>query len=1113
MSEIRRHVTKLPPEQEAIRAKCFHPTGKFIEFKKEEIEQSIPDRFEQQAVKYPDRLAVKTRNHQLSYDALNKAANRVARAILAQRGGGEEPIALLLEHDAPMIVAFLGVLKAGKICVPLDPSFPRVRIAYMLEDSQAGLVVSNRKNLSLARELAQDGCRLMNIDELDSGLPIENAGLSISPDNLTYVVYTSGSTGRPKGVIQNHRSGLYDAMIYTDGLHISADDRLALLYSCSTGGGIKIMFSALLNGAALCPFDLKEEGVGNLANWLIREGITIYFSIPIVFRQFVSTFTGQEKFPKLRLIQLGSDSVTLGEVEQYKKHFSANSIFVIRLGTTETGTCRRYFIDRESPLVGNMVPVGYAIEDMEVSLLDEEGKKVGFNRIGEIAVKSRYLSPGYWRRPDLTQAKFLPDPNGGEERIYLTGDLGRMLPDGCLYHLGRKDFQVKVRGYRIEVAEIEAVLLSLDTVKEAVVVAGEDRPDDPSAPLRTGKQLVAYIVPVNKPPPTVTTLRRALAERLTDYMIPSTFVMLDTLPLTPSGKVDRHALPAPDWGRPEVDEAFVTPRTPTEEVLAGMWAEVLCLKQVGVLDNFFDLGGNSLLVTQVISRIRDAFQVELPFRRFFEAPTVTELASAILQDSGEQKVLLHEEGVDSSPSRRISRGKESDPVPLSFAQQRLWFLDQLEPGSIVYNLSRSIRITGPLNVAAFEQSLNEIVRRHESLRTTFVSVDGEPIQVIDLARPFSLPIVNLEHIPEREREAEARRLATEETHQPFDLAKGPLIRTTLLRLGEEDHVFQRTMHHIVSDGWSTAVFERELWTLYQAFSKGQSSPLPELEIQYADFAAWQRQWLQGEVLEKQLSYWKQQLSDLPTLTLPASRPRPAVQSFRGARQSLALSKTLSDGLKALSRNNGVTLFMTLLAAFKTLVHRYTGQNDIIVGTDIANRNRLETEGLIGFFVNLLVIRTDLSENPTFRELLKRVREVTLGAYAHQDLPFEKLVEELKPERDLSRNPLVQVLFVLQSLPLQTPAVSGLTLHPFELSSETSRFDLALFMAEKEGQLIATCSYSTDLFDPAAIGRMLNCFQNLLGDIVDKPEKGIENLLLWSGAEKEKLIGGFNQDLD
>ena len=604
------------------------PTNVFIEFKKEEIEKSVPDRFEKQVDRYPDRIAIKTGYQELTYKTLNQAANRVARSILNQRGKGEEPVALILENGAPMIAAILGVLKVGKLYVPLDPSLPRARATYILRDSQADLVVTNNKNLALAKDLAQNVPQLVNIDELDSSLSAENLDLSISPDTLTWILYTSGSTGEPKGVVQNHRNLLHFIMNYTNGFHICADDRLTLLYSCSVNAGAHDIFSALLNGASLYPWDIKEEGLTRLADWLTQQEITIYSSVPTVFLHFLDTLTGKEKFPALRLIKMMGEPVYKRHVELYKKHFSQDCIFVNRLGSTETGSVRWYFIGKEIRIAGSNVPVGYPVEDNEVLLFDDAGKAVGLGQVGEIAVKSRYLSPGYWRRPELSQSAFLPDSEGGDERLYCTGDLGRMLPDGCLVHLGRKDFQVKIRGYRIEVAEIEMALLDHVAIKEAVVLPWEARPGD--------QRLVAYVIPAAQQAPTVTELRRFLMESLPNYMIPSTFVMLDALPLAPNRKVNRRALPVPGRSRPELDNPYVAPRSPVEEVLAEIWAQVLGLDQAGINDNFFELGGHSLLATQVISRVINTFRVKVPLRSLFQAPTVADMAVVIVLNQVEK---------------------------------------------------------------------------------------------------------------------------------------------------------------------------------------------------------------------------------------------------------------------------------------------------------------------------------------------------------------------------------------------------------------------------------------------------------------------------------------------
>lgn len=615
---------KLPPSQELIGGKCFHPTGTFVEFNKEEIEQSIPKRFEEQARKYSDRTAITTGNHVLTYDQLNQGANRLSVAILSQRGDRQEPIALLLEQGASAISAILGVLKAGKIYVPLDTTYPQARIEYILEDSQAAVIVTNNRNFSLARELAKHNrCQLLNIDELDASSFVEEPDSSISPDSLAWILYTSGSTGQPKGVVQTHRNVLHDIMNYTNAFHICQVDRLILLTSYSVVDTVRTMYGALLNGASLYPLDVKEEGLTHLADWLNHHQITIYRSFSTLFRHFIDTLDGEQQFPKLRLLYLCGEPVYRKDLELYKRHFSPDCIFVNGIGSTECLTYRWYLMDKKTQVNDNNVPVGYPLEDIEVLLLDDDGKEVAFNEIGEMSVKSRYLSPGYWCRPEVSQVKFLPDPNGGDEWIYRTGDLGLILDDGCLVHMGRKDFQAKIRGYRIEVSEIEAVLVNIDNIKEAVVVLREDRPRD--------KYLAAYIVPSRQPAPTITTLRHALAEKLPGYMIPSVFVILDTLPLLPNGKLDRHGLPHPDGCRPILDTPFIAPETPVEQALAKIWAEVLNVNHLGARDNFFDLGGHSLTATQIVSQVIKQFRVKLPLRSLFHSPTVAEMAIVIAE--------------------------------------------------------------------------------------------------------------------------------------------------------------------------------------------------------------------------------------------------------------------------------------------------------------------------------------------------------------------------------------------------------------------------------------------------------------------------------------------------
>src|SRR5918998_520240 len=601
----------------------------FVYFAEEETEHSIPERFEEQVGKFPERIALRVAGREFTYDALNRAPNQIARAILAIEAEGQQRVAMMLEQDDPLLAAtILGIFKAGKVYVPIDPSYPPARTSYILEDSQADLILAGSSSLPLTRELAgnNERRRVLNIDEIideiGAGPSDENPALPIDPDAIAYIIYTSGSTGEPKGVIQTHRNLLGFVRNYTNSWRISASDHLTLFYSPSVSQSLMDIFGALLKGAALHPYNAKREGLANLATWLTKEGITVFDSVPSLYRNFLESLSGDEEFPELRLIRLGGEPLSRELVTRSRKHFPG-CVLVNQLAATETSMIAQYFIDSETEITGStVVPAGYAVDGVEVSLIDEAtGAEVGFGQVGEIAIKSRYLSPGYWRRPDLSQAAFSFDPHGGGERLYHTGDLGRMRPDGCLEYLGRKDLRVKIRGHSVEVAEIEAVLHDLAEVKEAAVRAIELAQDD--------TRLVAYIVPRDESFPSVSRLRAALAEALPDYMIPSAFVRLEALPLTPSGKVDRRALPEPDEERPDLEGAYEAPRTPVEEALAGIWADVLRLERVGIHDDFFELGGHSLLATQVISRLRDAFGVELSLPGFFEGPTVAGLAEKI----------------------------------------------------------------------------------------------------------------------------------------------------------------------------------------------------------------------------------------------------------------------------------------------------------------------------------------------------------------------------------------------------------------------------------------------------------------------------------------------------
>lgn len=641
----------LPPEQAAIRDRCVHPNGRFVAFDRHQIEQSITDRFEDQVRRFPQNLAIKFGDEELTYHELNVRSNRIAHSVLDRLDEGQQGVGLLLGHDTSSIIALLGVLKAGKMYVPLEPSHPLERLRYVVDNSQADLILADDYHMALARNLANDGVKLVNTDRLGPHVASENPGLAVRPDALAYVLYTSGSTGQPKGVTDTHRNVLHQVMLLTNDMHLCDDDRVAHMHSFSFSASVRKIFPSLLNGASIHLWNLKEQGMMDLADWMVLSGITVFGGREIM-RRVSDWATAGYRFPDLRISTIGGDTIYIDDLERWRK-LAPNATFVISLATTETGTITQYFIDRDSVVEGPVVPVGYPVADKQLLLLDEGNSEIGAADVGEIAARSRYLSPGYWRRPDLNRDKFLSDVDSDGARLYLTGDLGRMLPGGCLVHLGRKDFQVKVRGYSVEVSEVEGALLSSGMVKDAVVVGREDGSGD--------KRLVAYVVPTDGAAPLVSALRRALAETLPEYMIPAAFMCMESLPRTQTGKVDRRALPSPDRSRPVLETRYVPPRTPIEEELAGIWSSVLELDQVGVDDSFVELGGNSLLAAQIISRVINTFRVEVDLRVLLESATVAEMANLVLakhlsSDGILSKILAELEVISDEPAGMVNPG-------------------------------------------------------------------------------------------------------------------------------------------------------------------------------------------------------------------------------------------------------------------------------------------------------------------------------------------------------------------------------------------------------------------------------------------------------------------------
>jgi len=1091
----------------------------------------------------------------MTYAALNAHANQLAHALIARGVGPDTLVALCAERSLAMLVGILGILKAGGAYVPLDPAYPAERLAFMLDDAQAKVLVTADGDRETRRpgdkETGRPGdkehinllvsvspCLGSVVDLVDdwsmlAGYPTTNPPRSVTSEQRAYVIYTSGSTGRPKGVMVLQR-GLLN-LVY--GLRAFFDDpavqSVGLITSISFDISVNQIFPTLLFGRALhiIPDAVKFDSAA-LLRYAYAHGLHLLDAVPS-YMQAVLRDLAPARLPNVfRYLLIGGEPLDPALVQQIFVQLGAQVQVVNIYGLSEISDVNAFAVltatERDASIT-----IGQPLQNNQLYILNPRWQLQPIGVVGELCIAGDSLSRGYLNRPELTAERFVPNPWGSgirgqgsgvrgrddsASRLYprspapdpsaqmcATGDLGRWRADGRIELLGRRDQQVKIRGFRIEVGEIETLLAVQPSVRECVVVARADVPGD--------TRLVAYVVQgsgirdqgsgdasVEHPAPDsrslIPDLRAFLKTRLPEYMVPSAFVLLDALPKTPNGKLDRRALPAPDLSGATLDTAYVAPRTPIEELLADIWAQVLRRERVGVYDNFFELGGHSLLATQMLYRVREAFQVELTLRVLFEAPTVVSLAAQL-----ERSQSTHA-GRSVPP---IPLALRSGPQPLSFAQQRLWFLDQLAPGSATYTIPSPVRLTGALDLVALHASFHALVRRHEPLRTSFRAVDGQPTQIIALPAALPLPLLDVRGLPEAERETTAARVVLAEALMPFDLARGPLVRTTLLRLDDQTHMVLVTLHHIIADGWSVGVLIRDLAALYVAAISGQPAPLPALPIQYADYAIWQQQWLQGAVRDAQVAYWRSQLADAPTLDLPLDRPRPPLQTFRGALHTRGVPALLHTALQTLSQRAGVTLFMTLLAVFQVLLARHSGQDDILVGSPIAGRTQQATEDLIGLFVNTLVLRTDLRGDQSFQALLGRVRAVCLAAYAQQGLPFEQLVEALQPVRDLSRHPLFQVMFVLQNAPLGPLNVPGLTLQPVPLDTQTAKFELTLSVVEDAGGLAATWEYNTDLFDATTITRLAGHFHTLLCQCVATPDHPISALLLLGPNEQHQLL--------
>ena len=1021
---------------------------------------SLPDLFAQRAAAAPEAVAVAFGDVALTYGELDRRANRLAQHLRSLGAGPGELVALSLPRSADLLPAILGILKSGAGYLPLDPSYPAERLAFLLADSGARLTV--------------DRDFLDRHWEAIAAAPATPPAVSVGPGDIAYVMYTSGSTGQPKGVAATHRNVV--RLVHGSGFaRFGPEETFLQLAPVSFDASTLEIWGALLHGGRLAVFPPEIPTPASLAAAVARHGVTSLWLTAGLFHQVAEgDLSGLRS---LRQLVAGGDVLSPAHVARTLDRLPGLTL-INGYGPTE-GTTFTCCHPMTASAPAGPVPIGRPIGNARVYVVDAGLSPVPAGVPGELLIGGDGLAIGYLHRPGLTAERFIPDSFGAAgERLYRTGDLVRWRPRGTLEFLGRIDQQVKIRGFRVEPGEVEAALLEQPEVAAAAVVA--DR-----GPQET--RLLAYVVPAPGRAGIAAAAREALRRRLPEFMLPAAVMEIPALPLTANGKLDRRALPAPEMPRAEGYEA---PRTPVEEILARLWAEVLGVERVGVRDDLFALGGHSLLAIRILSRVAAVFGAEVPLPALFEAPTVAGLAAQLARAAGK--------GSAAPPLRTVRRDR---PLPLSFGQQRLWFLHQMEPESPVYQTSRAWRLAGPLRPERLEAALRDLVGRHEILRTRYHKLAGEPVQSVSRELP-DLPLVDLGGLPEDPREAEARRLADATFRRPFDLAADLPLRALLVRLGSEEHRFLLGLHHIAVDGWSMGILNRELGLLFA------DAAVDSLPYQYGDFAVWQRNWLKGPVLKRQVDAWRERLAGAPALLeLPADRPRPPVQRYRGGRLPAALPAGLAADLEGMARRQGVTLFMLLLAALDALLYRLSGQADLVVGTPVANRNRAEIEGLIGFFVNTLALRADLSGPPRFADLLEQVRRTALEAYGHQELPFEKLVEALQPERNLAHAPLFQVLLVLQSAPPEPLRLAGLDVEALGVDVGTAKFDLTLDLVSGPDGLAGAWEYDRDLFDRATAGRLAGWFERLLAATVARPEAPVSELSLLSAAERRQLLDG------
>lgn len=1049
--------------------------------------------FEEQTARTPEAAAVAFADERLTYHELNTRANQLAHHLRALGTGPDRLVGVYLVRSVEMVVALLATLKAGAAYVPLDPEYPAERLHIVLEDAGIGVVLSRKE---LAGALPAIKAQVVCLDQkqgLNQNTGSSNPVSGVTPDDLAYVIYTSGSTGTPKGVMNTHR-GICNRLFWMQQRYgLDESDRVLQKTPFSFDVSVWEFFWPLMVGAELVV--AQPEGHRDpeyLAGAIRDHQVTTMHFVPSMLRTFLNT-PGIGQCGSLKRVICSGEALPVDLMHLFlaKESAELHNLY----GPTEAAVDVTAWAC-EPNYTRATVPIGRPIANTQIYITNSHLQPVPIGVAGEILIGGVQLARGYLNQPALTAEKFVPDPFSEipGARLYRTGDLGRFLPDGTIEYLGRLDRQIKLRGFRIELAEIEALLAQHPDVQETVILLLADEGSE--------SQLVAYIVAAPDTIPGPDKLRAFLSKKLPGYMVPARYMFLEAFPLNPNGKIDRNALPRPGTERPALGTSFVAPRDDLETALVEIWQELLQIDEIGVEDNFFDLGGDSLLATELASHVRDQLGIEIRLRNIFEYPCVAAFARHI--DAAREEIPR------GTGMPRIECVPRDTSLLLSFPQERLWFLDQYEPGLAAYNCPYAFHIRGGLDAGLVERCLNEMVLRHEILRTTFEERDGSPVQIIASPAPVELEVIDLSARPGKERAGEALHAITKDAERPYDLTIGPLYRTALFKLNERHHILGVQLHHIIFDGLSVRVFLRELGALYEAFAAGKPSPLRPMPLQYADFAGWQQRCFEMDMWQDDLAYWRRQLADLPpNFDLPTDRPRPRKQTYNGAAIRRSLSPELSHALGELSRRAKATLNTTIMAAWNTLLFRYSGQEDMVKGAAVGGRGRSELEGLLGCFVNTVVLRTDLSGDPSFLELLGREHAVALAAYDHQGLPFEKLVAELQPHRDLSHPPLAQIMFAGEDVPVIVLEAGRLTFTVEELFNNTSKFELELLVYYAENGIAFVSVYNNDLFDASTIERMLDHLETILQAVVEDPSQKIQTLPLLRNEERQRILLEWN----